>query len=135
MTFMHHEPVGDPDEAFRLVSEWDLEENDVVWLDYSEANNAYVMLMRQEDATAKGIENISDLAAYINENPGELTLGCNEVFYEREDGVQGLEETYGFEFGLDNITFLATGLYYSALERRRSGCGGRLWNRRPYSCL
>ena len=116
LTFMHHDPVGDPDEAFELVKEWDLEENNVVWLDYSEANNAYVLIMREEDANEKGIETISDLAAYINDNPGELDLGCNEVFYEREDGIQGLEETYGFEFGLDNITFLGTGLYYTALR-------------------
>ncbi len=116
-TFMHHEPVGDPDEAYQLVKDWDKEENDLVWLEYSEANNAYVLLMREDDAADKGIENISDLAAYINENPGELVLGCNEVFYEREDGVQGIEETYGFEFGDDNITFLATGLYYDALRQ------------------
>ena len=116
LTLMHHDSVGDPDEAFRLVKEWDLAENNVVWLDYSEANNAYVLLMRETDAMEKGIETISDLAAYINDNPGELDLGCNEVFYEREDGIRGLEETYGFEFGMDSITFLGTGLYYSALR-------------------
>ena len=116
LTLMHHDPVGDAEEAFQIVKDWDLEENDVVWLDYSEANNAYVLIMRAEDAADKGIENISDLAAYINDNPGELSLGCNEVFYEREDGIRGLEEVYGFEFGMDNITFLGTGLYYTALR-------------------
>lgn len=116
LTLMHHDSVGDPDEAFRLVKEWDLAENNVVWLDYSAANNAYVLIMRETDAMEKGIETISDLAAYINDNPGELDLGCNEVFYEREDGIRGLEETYGFEFGMDSITFLGTGLYYSALR-------------------
>ena len=116
-TFMHEEPVGDPDEAYQLVKDWDQEENDLVWLEYSEANNAYVLLMREEDAEEKGIVTISDLAAYINDNPDELILGCNEVFYEREDGVQGVEETYGFEFGDDNITFLSTGLYYDALRQ------------------
>lgn len=116
LTLMHHEPVGDPDEAFQLVKDWDLEENDVVWLDYSAANNAYVLIMREEDAEEKGISTISDLAGYLNDNPGDLQLGCNEVFYEREDGIRGLEETYGFEFGMDNITFLGTGLYYSALR-------------------
>ncbi len=116
-TMMDHEAVGDPDEAYQLVKEWDQEENNLVWLEYSEANNAYVLLMREDDANEKGIVTISDLADYINDNPGELVLGCNEVFYEREDGVQGLEETYGFEFADDNITFLSTGLYYDALRQ------------------
>ena len=115
LTVMHHEPVGDPDEAYRLVQEYD-EEQELVWLDYSDANNAYVLLMRADDAADRGIETISDLAAYINENPEELELGINEVFYERDDGIRGVEETYGFEFGSDNITFLTTGLYYQALR-------------------
>jgi len=116
LTLMHHDPVGEADEAYQLVKEWDKEENDVVWLDYSSANNAYVLIMRSEHAEELGIENITDLSEYINEKPGELVLGCNEVFYEREDGIQGLEEDYGFEFGMDNITFLGTGLYYDALR-------------------
>jgi len=116
LTLMHHEPVGDAEEAYQLVKDWDKEENDVAWLDYSEANNAYVLIMRAEHAEEIGVENISDLSAYINDNPGELMLGCNEVFYEREDGIRGLEDVYGFEFGMDNITFLGTGLYYTALR-------------------
>ncbi|TVR34112.1 MAG: ABC transporter substrate-binding protein [Spirochaetaceae bacterium] len=116
LTLMEHDPVGDPDEAFDLVKAWDEETNNVTWLDYAPANNTYVIMMRQEDADQLGLETISDLADYINQNPEAISFGTNDEFYERQDGIRGLEELYGFEFDPDGVRFMTTGLTYGALR-------------------
>ncbi|MGM0415257.1 MAG: glycine betaine ABC transporter substrate-binding protein [Bacillota bacterium] len=37
-------------------------------------------------------------------------------FFERDDGLSGLEEAYGFEFNDDNVNTMQTGLGYEALD-------------------
>lgn len=63
----HEEPITDSEEAFQKVSAEDLEQNELVWLDYAPFDNTYTIMMRQADAEAKGITSISDLARVINE--------------------------------------------------------------------
>ena len=116
LTLMEHERVGNPDEAYELVKEWDEENNNVTWLDYAPANNTYTIMMKESEAEELGIETISDLADYINENPRAIRFGTNDEFYERQDGIRGLEELYGFEFHPDEIRFMTTGLTYGALR-------------------
>lgn len=62
----HDEAITDSEECYQVVKEEDYEENGIVWLDYSEANNTYTIMMREDDAEAMGIESISDLAEAIN---------------------------------------------------------------------
>ncbi len=116
LTLMEHEPVGDPDEAFELVKAWDERNNNVTWLDYAPANNTYTIMMVEEDAQQLGIETISDLADYIRRNPEAISFGTNDEFYERQDGIRGLEELYNFEFNPDLVRFMTTGLTYGALR-------------------
>ncbi len=116
LTLMEHEPVGDPDETFELVKAWDERNNNVTWLDYAPANNTYTIMMVEEDAQQLGIETISDLADYIRRNPEAISFGTNDEFYERQDGIRGLEELYNFEFNPDLVRFMTTGLTYGALR-------------------
>ncbi len=115
LTLMDHEPVGNPDEAFELVKAWDEANNEVTWLDYAPANNTYTIMMKGDVARDLGIESISDLADYINANPSAISFGTNDEFYERADGIRGLEALYGFEFHPDEVRFMTTGLTYGAL--------------------
>lgn len=116
LTLMEHDPVGDPDEAFELVKAWDERNNNVTWLEYAPANNTYTIMMAEEDAQQLGIETISDLADYIRRNPEAISFGTNDEFYERQDGIRGLEELYNFEFNPDLVRFMTTGLTYGALR-------------------
>ncbi len=63
----HDEAITDSEECYQVVKEEDLAENGVVWLDYSEIDNTYTIMMREEDAEELGIQSISDLADAINE--------------------------------------------------------------------
>ncbi|MGI6778949.1 MAG: glycine betaine ABC transporter substrate-binding protein [Acetivibrionales bacterium] len=116
MTLMGYEQVTEAEEAYKLVKEWDKNENNVVWLDYASANNTFTLMMRKEHAQELGIETISDLAAYINENSDAIGLATSLEFLERVDGIPGLEEKYGFKFNRDRVTTMEVGLTYGALR-------------------
>ncbi len=113
------EAITDPQECYAVVKETDLENNQVVWLDYTPFNNTYTIMMRQADADELGITSISDLAAAINEgvpapSPGKWNLASDHEYTIRDDGYPGLQELYGFEF--DEAFPMDAGIVYDALR-------------------
>ncbi|MAM56570.1 MAG: glycine/betaine ABC transporter substrate-binding protein [Salinicola sp.] len=103
-----------PEETYQKVKSLDAEKG-LVWLDPSDANNTYALTMRADDASARGIESISDLAKTINDGEA-LTFASNAEFYAREDGLRPLQKAYGFEFGRPNIKRMDFGLTLPALR-------------------
>ena len=65
--------------------------------------------MTQETADEYGLQTVSDLDGVA----GEMTFGATQEFLVREDGLPGLEATYGIEFG--DSQGLDPGLVYSAV--------------------
>lgn len=114
VSYMNEEPIADPPEAYAEVQRID-KENGIDWVNLSEVNNTYTLLMRAEEAEELGISSISDLAAYINENPNTLTFGTDGEFANRPDGLPNVEETYEFEFGASQLRQMDAGLIYEAL--------------------
>lgn len=104
----------DADQTYAKVKELDAAKG-LVWLNPSKANNTYGLAMRADDAKAKGITSISDLAAKIKGGTS-LKFGSNAEFYARPDGLKPMEEAYGFSFSRDNIVRMDTGLVYQALK-------------------
>ncbi|WP_426130390.1 glycine betaine ABC transporter substrate-binding protein [Pararhizobium sp. PWRC1-1] len=100
--------------TYAKVKELDAEKG-LVWLNPSRANNTYGIAMRKDDADARGIATLSDLAAKINGGEA-LSFGCNAEFYARVDGLKPLEQAFGFEFGRENTKRMDTGLVYQALR-------------------
>ncbi|MGO4886590.1 glycine betaine ABC transporter substrate-binding protein [Anaerobacillus sp. MEB173] len=88
----------------------------LLWLDHSEINNTYALLMREELANVLQISTLSDLAEYMNSGDSDLLFGTEAEFYSRLDGVKGLEEHYDFHFPKENIVRRDTGLLYDALR-------------------
>lgn len=105
-----------PAETYARVKALDAERG-LVWLAPSRINNTYALAMRRADAAQRGIRTISDLAAKIR--GGErLRLAATGEFVRRPDGLQPLEETYGFAFGLGNVVGMENDAIYAALQRR-----------------
>jgi len=104
----------DPVKTFEKVKTNDAK-NGLVWLDMADFNNTYTLMMKEEEAKEKGINSISDLAIYVNDNPDELKFATNAEFYAREDGIKGLEKEYGFEFPA-NVVKMDSGLTYTSLK-------------------
>ena len=75
-------------------------------------NNTYAIAMRGEDARAKGITRLGDLAAHP-----EMRLGLSQEFIGRADGWPGLKAAYALPFatprGLDH------GLAYEAIAQHQ----------------
>ena len=115
----HDEAITDPQECYDVVKETDIEENQIVWLDYTPFNNTYTIMMREDDANELGIETISDLANAINEGveapePGEWNLASDHEYTIRDDGYPGLQELYNFEF--DDVLPMDAGIVYDSIK-------------------
>jgi osmoprotectant transport system substrate-binding protein len=108
--------ITDPKECYAFVKKADLERNGLVWLPYMPFNNTYCLMMRKEDAAAKGIKTLSDLSAYVKSHPEEISFGTNEEFYARPDGYKPLQKKYDFKFSRDKIIKMTPGLLYKALQ-------------------
>jgi osmoprotectant transport system substrate-binding protein len=110
---------GMPDDAaadtidrrvYDIVSEEYLEQFDLVWLDESAFNNTQALAVKRAFAEEQGVSTISELA----EIAGDLSIVAPSDFVERPDGLQGLQEFYGMEFG--DVLSVAPGIRYQALE-------------------
>ncbi|MFY9541211.1 MAG: glycine betaine ABC transporter substrate-binding protein, partial [Dethiobacteria bacterium] len=82
----------------------------LVWLEPWGFNNTYTITMHKDKAQELGVKKISDL----KDKAADLVIGATHEFIPRQDGLAGLQETYGFEFkeamGMDE------GLMYQAVK-------------------
>lgn len=118
ITYMGQEPMSDPEETFQKVKELDAKRG-IHWMNMSNVNNTYALAMNKDQAKELGIVSISDLADYVNNNPGELTMASDAEFANRPDGLPGVEELYGFKFGSGQIKQMDLGLTQRALNNRQ----------------
>jgi len=110
----HDNAITDPQECYDSVKEEDAG-NGLVWLDYAPLNNTYTIMLRKDMAEDLGIETISDLAEYMNqEEREEIVFATDHEFSVRDDGLPALCEVYGFEF--DDVVTMDMGITYEALK-------------------
>jgi osmoprotectant transport system substrate-binding protein len=86
----------------------------LVWLNPSKANNTYALAVRGKDEKTDSLKTLSDLAKVA----GKLKLGAGPEFGDRRDGLKGLKEVYGIEFG-EFRQFAALRLRYEALAQKQ----------------
>ncbi len=77
-------------------------------------NNSFALAMRGEDARAKGLATLSQLAA----NAPGMRIGVGYEFLERADGFSGLSKTYQLRFAAQP-TVMDLGLLYRALQSKQ----------------
>ncbi len=76
--------------------------------------DTFAIIIRKKDAQRLHIQTISEVAKYISQWQG----GFGYEFTEREDGLQGLSETYGLEF-TRSPQIMELGLLYRALVEKK----------------
>lgn len=86
--------VGDPDEAYRIVSEEFDKQFNITWLKPLGFNNTYTLAVTNQVYEQYGVETYSDLAK-ISSN---LVFGAEHEFFDRQDGYDGLVDAYGIQF-------------------------------------
>lgn len=104
-------PIADEQAQYEAVKERDLAENRIQWIGRTPFNNTYAFAVKEEKAAELGLSTLSDMAAHINAGkPGQV---CIETEYaSRDDGMSGLQKTYGFQAPAPQI--LQTGAIYQA---------------------
>lgn len=107
--------ITDPQKVYDTVkSEYDKQFN-LVWLDYSAANDGQGLVIRTDVATKLGIKTISDLQAHA----GEIRFASQGEFDQREDGIPGLEKVYG-PFAWKSSKVYSNGLKYEVLSNNEA---------------
>jgi osmoprotectant transport system substrate-binding protein len=81
----------------------------LVWLDQSAMNDSQALAVKRDFATEKGLTTISQLAELSQSE--EITISAPSDFEEREDGLIGLQNTYGLQA---KVTGVAPGLKYQS---------------------
>lgn len=110
--------ITDDEEQWRRVKAAD-RANGVVWTDPAPFNNTYGIAFVEEAAGDLGDpRTLSDLGAVVDERPDRATLCVEREFGSRIDGLQGMEDAYGYEFPDDHVTTLDAGVVYSAAASR-----------------
>ena len=99
----HEEPIPEAQKQYEAVAEEDLEKNDIEWLSPAPANNTFAIAVRSEAAGILGTKSLSSLGVLSEVRPEDVTLCAASEFLNREDGLPGLEKTYGFEIPPGNI--------------------------------
>ena len=101
----------DPEKVYKTVKKEYEEQFNLTWLDYASANDSQGLVIRTEVANSLNIKTISDLQAHAS----ELRFASQGEFDEREDGLPGLEKTYG-TFNWQSSKVYDDSLKYSVLE-------------------
>ncbi|GAA4836798.1 glycine betaine ABC transporter substrate-binding protein [Garicola koreensis] len=86
-----------PEDLFAAVSEED-QENDIAWLEPAQFENTYRIAVKEDFANENDLTTMSDSAAFIEENPDQGRVCAASEFINRDDGLPGLEQAYGFEY-------------------------------------
>lgn len=108
---MEYDPSMSATDVYNTVKEAYEEQFDLTWLDQTAFNNTYCLTMTEEKAAELGVKTVSDLSV----KAPEVVFGTTQEFTERDDGLPGLQNTYGgFEF--KEVLGLDPGLLYSGLD-------------------
>lgn len=86
--------INDPDKAYEVVAKEFDEQFDIKWLAPFGFNNTYTLAVTDAVYQEYGVETFSDLAKISD----KLIFGAEHEFFDRQDGFDGLVETYGITF-------------------------------------
>lgn len=106
---LKEELIANPDELYAAVRDRYEEEFGILWLDIYGFNDTYALAVKNEIAKKYNLNTYDDLAKVSN----QLTFGAEYDFFEREDGYNGLKDTYGLKF--KDTKEIDIGLKYEAI--------------------
>lgn len=72
-----------------------------------------------QDGAQNGAQDAETASETETTEAAGISLATTIDFFERDDGLSGLEEAYGFEFNDDNVNTMQTGLGYEALDSNK----------------
>ena len=113
-------PIPDEQKQYDAVKKADLERFGVAWLDYSPVNDKYALATTREFADEHGLKNMSDMVALLQKDPSLGTFCMESEFINRQDGLLGAEQKYGFDVPDRDIKTFGVGAIYATLATGRT---------------
>ena len=110
------------EESYRIVSEYDLE-NNLRWLAPAPANNTFAVAVTEAFAEEHGLKTMGDYAEYVN-NGGRVMMPVGDEFAQRPDGLAAFEEVYGFDLSEDQLLIIAGGTPAQTEQALAEGANG-----------
>lgn len=117
MTILQQPMQTDPQTVYDTVKEMYASEYELDVLAMCAANDGNGLAIRADIAEEYGIKTISDL----QENAANIRFGSTSDFYEREDGLMGLEQAYG-KFDFKEINSFDNALKYEIMANDDVDC-------------
>ena len=111
----HTDPIPNSLKQWQAVKREDAA-NGVIWLPRAPFDNTYAFAVRKEAVARFGVRKISDFKTLIRTKPKDATLCVGTEFSTRNDGLPGVEKTYGFKFPSGNIVKVEEGLIYKLTD-------------------
>ncbi|WNF38423.1 glycine betaine ABC transporter substrate-binding protein [Bacillaceae bacterium IKA-2] len=117
----HKQPViYDFDEVYNAVKEYD-EIDNLIWLERSDFNSSWGVIVRNLFADKHQLVTISDLIGYMKENDAPLKFATNDEFLIREDGLGHLQQVYDLSLNDHQVLPVDTSLLTLAVKEGRVG--------------
>ena len=86
--------ITDPDECYAVVSDEFSKQFNIKWMQPFGFNNTYALAVTNDVYEQYKVETYTDLVAVSD----QLVFGAEHEFFDRQDGFDGLVDTYGFTF-------------------------------------
>ncbi|NLB21589.1 MAG: ABC transporter substrate-binding protein [Clostridium sp.] len=113
----------DREKGYENIKEYDETENSLVWLKPANANNTEALAVKREFADENEIKSMEDFAKYVNDG-GEIKFITSQLFAEKEAGLLGLENAYGFKLTPDQMILLPHGNTAETIKALADGTDG-----------
>ena len=110
MEVLKQDLINDPEKLYTEVKQSYSDDFNIYWSNLYGFNDTFGLAMKKDIASLLGIKTYSDLAAKSK----DLTFGAEHDFFERDDGMPGLKNTYNMNFG--NEVGMDIGLKYQAIN-------------------
>lgn len=95
-------------QGYDKVKALEMENNNIVWLTPSPANNTWAIAVRKDLASKENLRTLDDMARYVNEG-GKIKLAGSEEFVNSPAALPAFQETYGFKLNKDQLLTLSGG--------------------------
>jgi osmoprotectant transport system substrate-binding protein len=99
-----------PEDLHSAVAEADAA-NGVAWLPPAPFEDTYRIATPSDFAAANDLKTMSDVAAFVGTHSDQAAVCAASEFINRDDGLPGLQQAYGFQFS--SIVELDLGLIYT----------------------
>ncbi|MDY0235587.1 MAG: glycine betaine ABC transporter substrate-binding protein [Gudongella sp.] len=98
----------DAEKGYETIRVFDMDNNNLIWLQPAKANNTEMLAVKREFAEANDLKDLNDFAEYVN-NGGEVKFITSQLFAEKKFGLLGMEDAYGFKLNPYQLILLPHG--------------------------